>query len=207
MTPCHSPQFPGPLPAASLSELLRDGGGGCPLLAPLPRLLREENRVDVRQYAATTDRDLSHVLVELLVVTDGELDVPGDDPVLLLILGSVPCELKDLRRDVFNHRCEVDRRTARQAATVATALQLLGEAVHWEDKVALLLPLLAPRLLGASRLVLRLVLGHALLLILAPHGCRRHVRILLRNLRLRLLHGLGHLPEASAARVRMCTHR
>jgi len=51
-------------------------------------LLREKHGVDVREHTALGDGDAAEQLVELLVVADGELQVPRDDAGLLVVLRS-----------------------------------------------------------------------------------------------------------------------
>ena len=52
-------------------------------LSGLGHLLGEKDRMDVREDAALRDGDAAEELVQLLIVADGELDVPRDDAGLL----------------------------------------------------------------------------------------------------------------------------
>ena len=69
-------------------------------------LLRQEHRVDVREHTARGDGHVTHELVELLVVADGELHVAGDDAGLLVVAGGVAGELEDLGGEV-NRQCAI----------------------------------------------------------------------------------------------------
>ncbi len=78
------------------------------LLAGLGGLLGEEDRVDVGEHTALGDGDAAEQLVQLLVVADSELQVPGDDPGLLVVAGSVSGELENLGNEVLEDGGEVD---------------------------------------------------------------------------------------------------
>jgi hypothetical protein len=70
------------------------------LLARLSRLGGQQLRLDGREDSSLRDDDVSKELVELLVVSDGELQVSGDDSRLLVVSGGVTGELEDLGREV-----------------------------------------------------------------------------------------------------------
>ncbi|XP_038564651.1 uncharacterized protein LOC119901461 [Micropterus salmoides] len=63
-----------------------------------------QDRLDVGQHAALSDGDSAQQLVELLVVADGQLQVTGDDPGLLVVAGGVSGQLQDLSGQVLQHR-------------------------------------------------------------------------------------------------------
>ena len=71
--------------------------------------------MDVGEDTAGCDGDAAHELVELLVVADGELDVPGDDARLLVVASSIAGELEDLSGEVLEDRCEVNWCTSSNA--------------------------------------------------------------------------------------------
>jgi hypothetical protein len=54
------------------------------------------------------DGDVSKQLVELLIVSDGELQVTWDDSRLLVVSGSVSSQLEDFGAKVFQDGGEVD---------------------------------------------------------------------------------------------------
>ena len=64
--------------------------------------------MDVGEDSSLRDGDSSEELVELLVVADGQLDVPWDYARPLVVLGGVPCELEQLRGQVLEDGGEVD---------------------------------------------------------------------------------------------------
>ena len=71
-------------------------------------LLGQKDSLDVGEDTALGDGDSGQQLVQLLVVPDGELEVTGDDPGLLVVPGSVAGQLKDLSREVLHDGGHVD---------------------------------------------------------------------------------------------------
>ena len=77
-------------------------------LSPLG-LLGEEDGLDVGEDPALGDRHPGQQLVQLLVVPHRQLEVPRDDPRLLVVPRSVAGQLEDLGSEVFHHCSQVDR--------------------------------------------------------------------------------------------------
>jgi hypothetical protein len=67
--------------------------------------------VDVWQDTSLCDRDVSEKLVQFLIVSDGELEMTGNDTGLLVVAGGVASQLKDFRREVLENGSEVDGST------------------------------------------------------------------------------------------------
>ena len=61
-------------------------------------LLRQQDRVDVRQDTTRRDRDRPQQLGQFLVVSDGQLDVSRYDSGLFVVSGGVPGEFENFRR-------------------------------------------------------------------------------------------------------------
>ena len=61
-------------------------------------LLRQQDRVDVRQDTASRDRDRTQQLGQFLVVSDGQLDVSRYDSGLFVVSGGVPGEFENFSR-------------------------------------------------------------------------------------------------------------
>ena len=74
-------------------------------------LLGQEDGLDVGEDSTLGDRHPGQQLVQLLVVPDGQLEVPRDDPGLLVVPGSVAGKLEDLGGEVFHDGSKVDRST------------------------------------------------------------------------------------------------
>ena len=70
-------------------------------------LLGEEDSLDVGEDTTLGNGDSREEFVEFLVITDGELEMTGDDPGLLVVTGSVASELKDLSSEVLHDGSEV----------------------------------------------------------------------------------------------------
>ena len=90
-------------------------------------LFGEEDVVDVGENTAGRDGDAAQELVELLVVLDGEGDVPGDDAGLLVVAGGVAGELEDLGAEVLEDGGEVDAGANSDALGVSTLLQVASD--------------------------------------------------------------------------------
>ena len=87
-------------------------------------LLWEKDGVDVWEHTAGGDGDAAHELVELLVVPDGELEVPRGDPGLLVVAGSVAGELEDLGSEVLEDGGQVDWGAGSDALGEGSLLQV-----------------------------------------------------------------------------------
>ena len=70
-------------------------------------LLGEEDSLDVGEDTTLGNGDSGEEFVEFLVITDGELEMTGDDPGLLVVTGSVASELKNLSSEVLHDGSEV----------------------------------------------------------------------------------------------------
>jgi len=77
-------------------------------LLGLARLGGEELGLDEGQDTTLGDGDTAKELVELLVVSDGELKVTGNDTRLLVVTGGVTGKLEDLGSQVLEDGSEVD---------------------------------------------------------------------------------------------------
>ena len=79
--------------------------------------LEQQGAVDGRKHTTKGDGGTDQS-VELLVTTDGELQVTGRDALDLEILCGVACELEDFGRQVFEDRRDVDGRLCGDAHLV-----------------------------------------------------------------------------------------
>ena len=61
-------------------------------------LLRQQDRVDVRQDTARRDRDRTQQLGQFFIVSDGQLDVSRYDSGLFVVSGGVPGEFENFSR-------------------------------------------------------------------------------------------------------------
>jgi len=127
----HSPiLFPSSSHLVALRELtlLLRGGRG---------LLGKEDRVDGRENTTTADGNVTKKLVELLIVTNGQLDVAGDDTLTLVITSSVTSELDDLGSQVLKNSSKVDRSTSTDTIGVVTLTKSVVDTTNGELKTSL----------------------------------------------------------------------
>jgi hypothetical protein len=89
----------------------------------LLRLLGEEDSLDVRQDTSLGDGDTGEQFVQLLVVPDGQLEVTGDDPGLLVVPGSVTGQLEDLSREVLHDGGHVDGSSSSDTLSIVSLPQ------------------------------------------------------------------------------------
>merc|ERR1719305_2247173 len=94
----------------------------------------DEEAVDVWENTTGGDGGILKESVELLVVSDSELDVSWDDSGLLVILGGVTCELEDLSGEVLKDGSEVDWSTSSDSLGVSSLLHESGNSADWELK-------------------------------------------------------------------------
>ena len=95
-------------------------------------LLGQEHGLDVGKHSTLGDGDSGEQLVQLLVVPDGELEVTGDDPGLLVVSGSVSCQLKDLSGQVLHDCSQVDGGSSTHSLGVVALSQVTVDTSHWE---------------------------------------------------------------------------
>merc|ERR1719209_2114699 len=95
-------------------------------------LLGQEDGLDVGEDAALGDGDAGQQLVQLLVISDGELEMPGDDPGLLVVPGGVSGQLKDLGGEVLHDGGHVDRRAGAHALGVVALPKEPVDPAHGE---------------------------------------------------------------------------
>ena len=94
----------------------------------------EQVDVDVGEDTTAGDGSAAHESVELLVVADGELKMTGNDPCLLVVAGSVSCELENLSCKVFHYSGEVDWGTGSNALTIVSFAEKTMDTSYWELK-------------------------------------------------------------------------
>ncbi len=97
-------------------------------------LLGEKYSLDVRQNSTLCDGHTGEKFVELLVVTDGELKMTGNDPGLLVVTSSVSCELENLSCEVFHHSGEVYWGTGSNTLTIVSFTEKTMDTSNWELK-------------------------------------------------------------------------
>ncbi len=71
--------------------------------------------MDVRENTSGRDRDVSEQFVELLIVTDGELNVTGDDSGTLVVSGGISGKLENLGSEVLKNGSHVNGCTSSES--------------------------------------------------------------------------------------------
>ena len=95
-------------------------------------LLGEEDSLDVGEDTTLGNGDSSQQLVQLLVVTDGQLQVTGDDPGLLVVTGSIACQLKDLSSQVLHDGSQVDGCTSTDTLSIVALPEQTVDTTDWK---------------------------------------------------------------------------
>jgi hypothetical protein len=95
-------------------------------------LLWEKDGVDVWENTTLGDGDSAHELVELFVVSDGELQVSRGDSGLLVVSGGVSGELEDLGGEVLKDGGEVHWGTCTDSGTDGCLLDVSVDTSNWE---------------------------------------------------------------------------
>ena len=81
-------------------------------------LLGQQVDVDVWQDTTLSNGDTTQQLVQFLIVTDGQLQVTGDDTGLLVVTGSVTGQFQDFSGQVFQDGSQVDGGTGTDTLSV-----------------------------------------------------------------------------------------
>ena len=108
-------------------------GSGTTLLG----LLGQERVVDVGEDTTLGNGDMSEQLVQLLIVTDGQLQVAGNDTGLLVIASGVTGQLEDLSGQVLEDGSEVDGGTGTDTLGIVTLAQVTVDTTDGELKTGL----------------------------------------------------------------------
>lgn len=93
--------------------------------------------VDVGQNTTLCDGDVSQQLVQLLIVSDGELEMTGDDTGLLVVTSSVASQLEDFGSQVLEDGSQVDGSTGTDTLGVVALSQKTVDTTNGERKTRL----------------------------------------------------------------------
>merc|ERR1719489_508913 len=97
-------------------------------------LLGKQDSLDVRQHTTLRNSHASHQLVKFLIIPDGQLEVPWDNPRLLVVPCSIASQLEDLSSKVLHHRSHVDWGTSSNSLGVVSFPQEPVDAANRELK-------------------------------------------------------------------------
>ena len=101
-------------------------------LGLLLSLLGQKHSLDVGQDTTLGNGDTRQELVQLLVIADGQLQVTGDDPGLLVVTGSIACQLKDLSSQVLHDGSQVHGGTSTHTLGVVALAEQTMDTAHRE---------------------------------------------------------------------------
>lgn len=98
---------------------------------------RKRTLVDVGENTTLGDGDVTQKLVQLLIVTDGELQVTGDDTGLLVVAGGVTSQLENLSGEVLENGGEVDGGTGTDTLSVVALAEKTVDTTNGEGQTGL----------------------------------------------------------------------
>lgn len=93
--------------------------------------------MNVGQDTTLSNCDMSKKLVQFLIVSDGKLEMTGDDTGLLVVAGGVTSQLKDFGGEVLEDGGEVDRSTSTNTLSVVTLSEKTVDTTNWECETSL----------------------------------------------------------------------
>jgi len=113
------------------------------LLGWLLGLLGQENSLDVGQNTSLCNCNTREQLVQLLIVADSKLQVTGDDPALLVVTGSISCQLENLSCQVLHDSGKVDWCASSHSLSIVALPQVTVNTSHGELETSTAAPSLA----------------------------------------------------------------
>ena len=102
----------------------------------LVALLGQKYSLDVGQHTSLGDGDSGEKFVQFLVITDGQLQMSGDDPGLLVVTGSISRQLQNLSSQILHHGSQVDWGTSSNSLSIVALAEKTVNSSHWELKTS-----------------------------------------------------------------------
>lgn len=93
--------------------------------------------VDVGKDTTLGNGDVTQKLVQLLIVSDGELEMTGDDTGLLVVTGSVTSQLEDFGSEVLENGSEVDGSTSTNTLSIVALSKKTVDTTNRERETSL----------------------------------------------------------------------
>lgn len=93
--------------------------------------------MNVGQNTTLCDGDVSQQLVQLLIVSDGELKVTGDDTGLLVVTSGVASQLENFGSEVLEDSGQVDGSTGTDTLSVVALSQKTVDTTNGESETRL----------------------------------------------------------------------
>ena len=95
-------------------------------------LLGEKDSLDVGEDTTLSDGDSREKLVQLLVISDGKLQMSWDNSGLLVITSSIASQLEDLSSEVLEDGSQVDRSTSPHSLSIVSFSEESVDSAHRE---------------------------------------------------------------------------
>lgn len=93
--------------------------------------------MNVGENTTLGDGDVTQKLVQLLIVSDGELKMTGNDTGLLVVAGSVTGQLEDFGSEVLKDGSEVDGSTGTDTLSVVALSEETVDTTNRESETSL----------------------------------------------------------------------
>merc|ERR1712203_674533 len=97
-------------------------------------LLWEKDSLDVGEDTSLCDGDSSQEFVQFFVITDGQLQVTGDDSGLFVVTSSVTCQFKNLSGQVFHNGSQVNWGSSSYTFSVVSLAEKTMDTSNWSMK-------------------------------------------------------------------------
>jgi hypothetical protein len=97
---------------------------------------REHTRVDVGQYTALGDSDVTQELVQFLIVADGKLEMARDDTGLLVVASGIASKLKDFGSEVLEDGSKIDGSSGTDALSIVALAQKTMDTTNGESETS-----------------------------------------------------------------------
>ncbi|CAH3022891.1 unnamed protein product [Porites evermanni] len=95
-------------------------------------LFGQKNSLNVRKDSSLSDGNTSEKLVQLFVITDGQLKVTGDDSCLLVVTSSVASQLKNLSAQILKHGGQVHWSTCANTLSIVAFAKQTAFQIHFD---------------------------------------------------------------------------
>ena len=99
--------------------------------------MKERTLVNVWQNTTLGNCNMAQKLVQLLIVSDGELQMSWDDTCLLVVTSGVASQLEDFSSQVLEDSCQVDWSTSTNSLGVVALSEESVNTTDWECKTGL----------------------------------------------------------------------
>jgi len=96
----------------------------------------QQNCVDVRQDSTRSDGHTRHHFVELFVISNGQLNVTGNDSRSLVVFGGVSSQFKNFCAEIFEHCSHVDWSSSTNTFGISSLSQKTGNTAHRERETS-----------------------------------------------------------------------